>query len=164
MAPATLAAATPIADALRREEAPVSPLHPYPCPRGWVVLTGSPSATPHCLPHAQAYPIAVDAGGIAERAVTAQACPARLALTPAHGAASPVCRGEAGRAQSSLQPWLPTCRGGPGGAERRGTAISSSLSSKIFPPSVPLHPTFHFPLCSQSGHPKTQIQSCGSPV
>lgn len=35
-------------------------------------------------------PIAVDAGSIAERTVTAQACPARLTHTLAHGAASPV--------------------------------------------------------------------------
>lgn len=51
-----------------------------------------PRYRPQHLPYAQAYPIAIDAGGIAEGTVTAAACPTRLTHTLSHGAASPVCK------------------------------------------------------------------------
>lgn len=83
----------------------------------------SPSGTdqgplyhPQRLPRAQAYPIAVDAGGIAEGTVTAAACPTRLTHTLSHGAASPVCsEREEGRIEphSYVQFKMATTRVGP---------------------------------------------------
>lgn len=71
VAATTLTVATPITDTLGQEEGPLSQLYPNPCLRGRVVLTGALSSTPHCQLHAQAYPFAVNAGGIAERTFTA---------------------------------------------------------------------------------------------
>lgn len=75
-----------------------------------------PFCHPALPPRAPAYPAAVNAGGIAERAVTAQACPARLTRTLAHGAASPVCREWGGRGEEShihsCSPRCPSAREG----------------------------------------------------
>jgi hypothetical protein len=43
------------------------------------------------------YPVAIDAGGIAEGTVTAAACPTRLTHTLSHRTATPVCKERKGQ-------------------------------------------------------------------
>lgn len=90
---------------------------------------GAPPPVPHCLTHAQAYPVTIDAGGIAERTVTAQACPARLTHTLAHGAASPVCKEGKAREERHICTCSPACP--PGGAAL-GARLSPATGSHLF--------------------------------
>lgn len=125
-----------------------------------------------CLPHAQAYPIAVDAGSIAERTVTAQACPARLTHTLAHGAASPVCKEGEGRGEGRH---ICTCSPGcpPAGKglqelpwELGCLQLGRRATSTWFPWNLLLTSCSILPfsllLCSQSSHPPNTHPIIGS--